>query len=291
MWNDATGHALRGLWLTNSSSLTLDAGSFNVIDDDAFAGEGLLDPVKPGERRLVSYAVDLGLRVESRNKAEHEQSSVFRLAHGILTQTTEVREQKTYVVRNEDATPRTIIIEHPVRAGWKLADGAKPAETSANFYRFRLTVDPHKTAELPVSEFQPVQRTYLLSNLNSQDVDLFIRQKSVSPELERVLRKVVAQKGELAAIDNEIRSRKEQMSSINDDQQRVRENLKALKGSVEEKQLVQRYTRQLNEQEDRVDLLRKTISDLQQKRTDAQRAFDKMLEGLAFGEGTQTAAM
>jgi len=37
-------------------------------------------------------------------------------------------------------------------------------------------------------------------------------------------------------------------------------------------------------------LLRKTISDLQQRRTDAQRAFDKMLEGLAFGEGTQTAA-
>jgi hypothetical protein len=200
-----------------------------------------------------------------------------------------LREQKTYVVRNEDATPRTIIIEHPVRAGWKLSGGEKPAETSANFYRFRLTVDPHKTAELPISEFQPLQRTYMLSNLKSQDVDLFVRQKSVSPELERVLRKVVAQKSDLAAIDDQIRSRKEQMASISEDQQRVRENLKALKGSAEEKLLVQRYTRQLNQQEDRVELLRNAIGELQQKRAEAQRAFDKMLEGLAFGGETQTA--
>ena len=40
--------------------------------------------------------------------------------------------------------------------------------------------------------------------------------------------------------------------------QRLRENIKALKGSAEEKALLQRYTKQLNGQESRLEELKKT---------------------------------
>src|SRR5207253_9782002 len=56
LWNDSEQAPLRSLWITNSSGLTLDGGTFNVLENDTFAGEGLIDPVKPNERRLVSYA-------------------------------------------------------------------------------------------------------------------------------------------------------------------------------------------------------------------------------------------
>jgi hypothetical protein len=53
LWNRASGSGrpLRAVWLTNSSGLTLDGGSMTLIDGDAFAGEGLLEPLKPGEKR------------------------------------------------------------------------------------------------------------------------------------------------------------------------------------------------------------------------------------------------
>src|SRR4029077_4571504 len=62
LWSGTTGSGrpLRGLWLKNTSSLTLDGGSFSVLDNEVFAGEGLTDPIKPGERRILSYATDLG---------------------------------------------------------------------------------------------------------------------------------------------------------------------------------------------------------------------------------------
>ncbi|MGH9728174.1 MAG: carboxypeptidase regulatory-like domain-containing protein [Candidatus Acidiferrales bacterium] len=62
LWNNSLSseRPLRALWLTNSSALTLDGGSFTVLEDEAFAGEGLTDSIKPGEKRLVSYAADLG---------------------------------------------------------------------------------------------------------------------------------------------------------------------------------------------------------------------------------------
>ena len=53
--------------------------------------------------------------------------------------------------------------------------------------------------------------------------------------------------------------------------------MKALKGSAEEKALLQRYTRQLNEQEERLTALQKEISDLKEKREQARKALDQML--------------
>ena len=44
---------------------------------------------------------------------------------------------------------------------------------------------------------------------------------------------------------------------IFDDQQRLRENMKSLKGSAEEKKLLERYTQQLDAQETRLEALRK----------------------------------
>jgi hypothetical protein len=64
-----SGRPLRGLWLRNTSSLTFDGGSFSVLENEVFAGEGLTDPIKPGERRLVSYATDLGLLVEAQTRS------------------------------------------------------------------------------------------------------------------------------------------------------------------------------------------------------------------------------
>ena len=69
LWNAGLNspRPLRALWLTNSSPLTLDGGSFTILEKEAFAGEGLTDPIKPGEKRLLSYAADLGVRVTAQS--------------------------------------------------------------------------------------------------------------------------------------------------------------------------------------------------------------------------------
>ena len=68
LWSASRGVAqpLRAVWLTNDTGLTLDGGSLTLVEGGAFAGEGLVESIKPGEKRFVSYAVDLGVRVERR---------------------------------------------------------------------------------------------------------------------------------------------------------------------------------------------------------------------------------
>jgi hypothetical protein len=282
VWNPSQPSVLRALWISNGSELTLDGGSFNVLEGDAFAGEGLMDPIKPGEKRLLSYAADLGLLVDEKQKSEKQKITKIVIAHGAMTQMTEEREEHIYTIRNRDTSARTVVIEHPARPAWKLADGTEPVESTASFHRFRSNADPRKTTIVSVKEVRPISTRYELTNVSDDEIAFFVSQNAVNAEVEKVLRRVAGQKNAIAAFDADIAARKAQMSSIAEDQKRVRENMKALKGSSEEKALVERYARELNDQEDRVQSLQHEISDLQQKRDASQKALTEMIEGLGL---------
>jgi hypothetical protein len=280
VWNPSDSSVLRALWVDNTSGLTLDGGSFNVLEGDAFAGEGLMDPIKPGEKRLLSYAADLGVLVDGKEKSDTQRVTRIVIAHGSMSQSTQERRECTYTIRNRDSMARTLVIEHPARAGWRLADGETPAESSASFHRFRVSIDPKKTTTLTVKEYRPITTSYALTNVTEDDIKFFLSQKMINPEVEKALRKIVAQKNDISGIDAVISGRRFQVSSISEDQQRLRENMKALKGSAEEKALVERYVRELNEQEDRVQSLRHEITEMQQKRDAAQSTLNGMVEAL-----------
>ena len=284
VWNDRAGYPRpqRALWLTNSSGLTLDGGSVSVMEEDTFAGEGIFEPIRPAEKRLVSYATDLALNASSRNTTEQQRVTRVRVSQGVMTHESAVREKKTYTIRNEDTAPRLVIVEHPVRAGYELRSEARPAETTADWMRFRMQVAPKQTAVLVVEEARPIQSTYALTNVTSQQVELFVRQRSINQQVEEALRRILAQKNVVGELDSKKDGCDEEMNKIFDDQQRLRENMKALKGSAEEKLLLQRYTQQLNEQENRLEKLRKEKASLEVEQEKAQEALDTMIEGLSF---------
>ncbi len=284
IWNDSSRltRPQRALWLTNSSGLTLDGGSFNVIEEGAFAGEGIFEPIRPGEKRLVSYATDLALTAGSQQDNRYERVSRVRVSRGAMIQEREVRERKTYTFRNADSSPRTVIIEHPARAGYELRGEARPAETLPGWLRFRLPVPPGQTASLVVEEGRPMEATYALGSLTGDQVEAFVRDKSISREVEDALRRILRQGQELEGLEAQIDGVKGQTEEIFKDQERLRENMKSLRGSVEEKSLLQRYTNQLNEQEDRLAALRNELRDLEEKQQRAQSDLERLRNELVF---------
>jgi hypothetical protein len=282
VWNAGVpeGRPLRGLWLTNSSGSTLDGGSFSVLDGGTFAGEGLVDPIKPGEKRLLSYAVDLGVQVEPRNGDEQRTVSRISIARGVLVQYSERLAKRVYTIRNSDTTDRRVVIEHPIRTGWKLAKTATPAETSVDAYRFVVSVPAKKTETFTVAEQQPLNQTYRIADITTQQVDLIVRESGGDPGLRSALAPILVAKAQVASLNDELNSRAVETKRIEEDQMRVRENMKALRGSSGEQQLLKRYTAQLGQQEDRVDGLRKETDDLERRRRDAQAELARLIDGL-----------
>jgi chromosome segregation ATPase len=121
-----------------------------------------------------------------------------------------------------------------------------------------------------------------LANLNNEQIALFVRQKTINPEIEAAFRKIVEQKDRVASLQEELNRREAETQKIYDDQQRLRENLKALKGSAEERALTQRYTQQLADQETRLETIQRETADLQLKLDQAQSQLDSMVENLTL---------
>ena len=60
--------------------------------------------------------------------------------------------------------------------------------------------------------------------------------------------------------------------------------MKALKGSAEEKALLQRHTKQLDSQEGRLNTLNKEIGDLERKKSQESLKLDAMVQEVALDE-------
>jgi hypothetical protein len=265
----------------NTSPLTFDGGSFSVLDNEVFAGEGLTDPLKPGERRLLSYASDLGILVEAVQNSRPQHVTLAKISKGILTQISEEEQCTLYTVRSQEDSARTLVVEHPARPGWKLKKGAQePEEKSPGTYRFRVGLAAKATSTLPIEEVRPVSAVYQIADLGPDQVQLFLKNGALTPEMAAALQKITTQKAVVQKLEQEMEDRQKDIDRIVDDQGRLRENMKALRGSAEEKALLLRYTKQLDDQETQLAALRKKIQDTEIQRDAAQAQLETMVDEL-----------
>ena len=284
LWNASSGRSrpLRAVWITNSTGLTLDGGSVTLIEGEAFAGEGLIEPLKAGERRLLSYASDLAVLVDVKRDSTPQRVTRIIAARGMLRQQSEERSRATYIIRNEDAAARQVVIEHPVRGGWTLAGAVKPAESSATAHRFKVSVEPKATATLVVDESRPLENRYQISSMTSDQVAVIAKGQVADPAIEAKLGAIVAKKQAIATLEREMQEKTGELERISEGQARVRENMKALKGSDSERELIQRYTRQLGSQEDRIETLTREGAALEAQHQAAQGELDALIDALTL---------
>jgi hypothetical protein len=192
-----------------------------------------------------------------------------------------LRERTLYTVKNQDDAARTLIIEHPARPEYKLIAGTRePEERAPGTYRFRIDAPPKATSSLPVEESRTLETVYQLSNLDDGQVAVFLRQRTITPDVAQALQKITAQKAVVAKLEEEMQDRQGDIDRIVDDQGRLRENMKALRGSSEEKSLLQRYTKQLDDQETQIEALRKQIHDTEARRDKASEELEQMIDSL-----------
>ena len=276
---------LRAIWLKNTSGQVLDAGTFNILDGDTFAGEGVLESIHPNERRLLSYAADTAVHIKSEDESSNEPYSRVKIAKGLMILTSEQHDKTKFEIRDADMSPRVVVIEVPAEDGWTLTkDTPKPEESTATLHRFRVPVDAGKTAELTVESVYPQETQYALTNLDSNLVAVLGRQQRITPQLRQTFDQILAQKVKVSNLDQQMIQRRQEVDRIGSDQARIRENMKALKGSAEEKSLIQRYTGELNGQEDRLAAIRKELEDLQSRRNDAAAELDRMVMAVNIDE-------
>jgi hypothetical protein len=277
VWSDSHPTPLRAIWLENTSKLTLDSGSFSIFESGEFAGEGLLDPIHPGEKRLLSYAIDQAVKVRRGDFSQTRTLHHVAVHDGVLVEITSSVTDTTYTVTNAADETRAVMVEHTRQPRAELDSDTKPDETTATAYRFRMAVEPHKSVDLHVRERANLTEKAQIGR-QYENVGELITVSEYTPALEQALKPAIDAETALVDASRKIDENANKQKELADDENRYRENLKALKDSATAK----RFVDELNQAEDAIEAARKEQTDLEKQRDAAQAQLDSIIAKLSF---------
>ena len=254
----ANPRPMSGMLLKNVTGMTFEGGSMTVLDRDAYAGEALMERLKPKEQRLISFALDLGTLMRVEQKKDREPARVVKVVNGVFQAHYFKTDKKIYRLTNQTDKARTVYIEHPVRKDWVLSDNyAKPDYTTARFYRFRVELKGFETREIVVAENLGMMDKYNLTDLSPKDLDVFVASRFIDEPTRVRLARLIDLRMRINEINAKLEQSKAESESISKDQERFRENIEALAKTPEAKQLIARYIAKANEQESRLEEMTK----------------------------------
>jgi hypothetical protein len=216
---NTTSQPLRALWVTNTSDLTLDRGSFSIVENGNFGGEGLLDPIHPNEKRLLSYAADL--------------------------------REITYVLHNAAPEARTVVLEHPLEKDFKLDDATpKLTETTATVYRFTVQLAPGETQKLHVGGQHETSNYYRLDTADDRQLPFILNASEQNPTLIAALQPIIEARRKVADAQGAVDQTNKRLTALRSDEDRQRANITALANA--DKASRDRFVHDLNTTEDAI---------------------------------------
>jgi len=271
-FGDTSTHPLRGIELTNNDELQLLPGPISVYDGAAYAGDAQIGHIGKGDKRLLTYAVDLDVNVEAstNNRINMER---IRIVGGLIEQRFVRREETTYKAANNDNSTkgsRTLLIEHPRNrsAGWALVSppSPRPAEQTENLYRFELPLAPGESREITVAQEITDRSTTTVVSFDMNAAISYNQSGVLSNAVLQTLREVARRQNEINALRTQIDTSRRRTEEIDRDQQRLRANMQAVNQTSD---LYARYLQRLSEQETELETLLET-------RTANERRFEQL---------------
>lgn len=279
IYNPATHskYPLNGVQITNTTGLNLMQGPVTVFDGNLYAGDAKLPDLRPDEKRLMSYALDLAVEVEQVMQSQPEEVVKLRIAKGTLWYQRKLVDGRTYNVKNKDRKARAVLIEQPYGPDWKLIEPSEPFERATNLYRFKLDVPPGTTGSLKVVLERYVDSTIVLASAGLDQIQWFLRHRTASPAVRKAMDEVIVRRTTLDQIIARRNETERQVSTIEQDQSRIRENLKSLPATSD---IARRYLAKLDQQETQLEGLRKQVDDYRRQEQTAREELEKYLLGL-----------
>lgn len=270
-------HPLQGYRLKNTSPLHLMQGPITLFDGGTYAGDARIEDLPPGGDRLISYALDLKTEVEPKVEGGMQELTTVSLKKGTMLVSRRLVEDRTYLIKNRDQKAKTVLIEQPYRADWKLVEPKEPAERTRNLYRFSVTVEAGKTATLRVKETLPIQESILLMDSGLDQIAYFQQAKEVNPKVKDALQRLVQLRSKLDETRAQRSRLDHRIGEMTTEHGRIRENMQRLPQNSD---LYSRYVKKLDQQETELEKLRKDIEGLKNTEEEQRRELQNYVMNL-----------
>lgn len=267
--------------ITNTTGKTLDGGTITIYHPSGYSGEALMEELKSGEKRLISYAVDASVRVSTNFESGEETVRSLSAAGGVLVTRTAVQRTTVYTISNAEAKQKTLLVEHAVSPGWKLLK-PKADETAPASYRFSVTLPAQGAAKLAVVEEREVESSTAVSSLTPDVLLRYVQNRALSPAARQQLEAIAANKREISEADAELRRLETELRDLSNEQDRLRQNINTLRNVAGQQEQVNRYAAELAKGDVRIAQLRDRLSELRRRRATLENELNALIEKLEF---------
>ena len=270
---------LLGLVFKNTTGMHLTQGPITVYEGSTYAGDARILDLQKDERRLLSYAIDLGTEVQAVPASDNGRITSVKIVKGIIYTTTKVKDTKTYTIANRNDTDRVVLVEHANRTDFKLTSQDKPWETASDVHRFKVTAPAGKTTTYTVSEEKDFGSQVVITNNEDHNIRFVINQTVTSEAAKKALERALTLKDKLSATQREIQQRERELNIITADQDRLRKNLKEM---PPEAAAYKRYLKKFDDQETEIERLQKLIKELQEGEHGQRKDYESFLSNLTI---------
>ena len=275
-------HPLMALKLINNSDKSLPGGVLTLYERDkdgvtSYNGDAQLATLPIGETRMLSFALDQKVQIDREDKSE-QRISKATLANGVFKASVVDQRTTIYTIKGAAKEDRKIVIEHPRFAGWELiTPDPKAAEMTDTAFRIPFDVKAGATIKQTVTTQWPRDEEQQLVDLGLDVVLAYASNDNLTPAQRAAFTRMAEYKRAIDAFDRQIETEGEARDRVFEDQERIRENIKAVPAGSD---LQARYLRSMGQLEDQADSRKKAIDRLQQQRAAEQQKLADYVSGL-----------
>jgi hypothetical protein len=271
---------LNGARVRNTTGKHLLQGPVTVLEAGGYAGDARIDDVPPGQERLLSYGIDQQLLVDATKNTTESTIQAGKIVKGVLHLTMKDVFSQDYAAESKADKDKTLIIEHPVRQGWKLVAPEKADETTETLYRFKGKVAAGKATKLTVKQEFVRGEVIAISPLEIDALTMYARNGQIPKEVRDALTGALAARQAMAETERQIVERQQRIQQITQEQNRIRDNMK----TVDQKSdYYQRLLKKLNEQETSIEKLQGETDELRTKLDKQREELERSLQNMNIG--------
>ena len=272
-------HPLTGAEVTNSTGKSLPAGPVTVYDG-GYSGDARIDNLPAGQHRLLSYGIDLDVRVDATKGNSKQQVVAGKIVKGVLEVSRKVVHTQEYKIENKGDSDKTLVVEQPVMPDGKLVDTPEPYESTETVHRFKVAAPAGKVKDFNVTQQRVLDQRVVILPADVSELAGYLRTGEIPKDVRDALAKAISLKQAASGTERQIAEADAEISNIAAEQERIRKNMQAVD---KQSQYYNRLLGKLNDQETRIEALQTKKDDLTATLEKQRSDLADYLKGLTVG--------
>jgi hypothetical protein len=272
-------HPMNAVVLTNDTGLNLLSGPVTIYAGGMYAGDARLDDTTPGEERILSYAIDLKVRVLPEDTKVDSNIMSIKIVRGVLQVQRKSVYTQTYAMENTDTDDRTVIVEHGIHGNRTLKQPESYWKKTESVYRFKVPAPAGKKTAFTVVEEEVSREDVVILDAPMDSLAWFSKNAAMSAKSKDALATAIEMKDALTATQRKIADIEKSVRVIEQDQGRARENMKVLNYQDER---YKQFSEKIGVQETAIEDARKGLDDLRGQEERQRLALEEYLRTLTI---------